>query len=307
MSNTLATATIFQAALDEQVMVEATSGWMEANAGQVQYNGGAEIKVPRMSTDGLADYDREEGFVQGSVNLSYQTLTLTQDRAKTFSLDAMDIDETNFVANATAVMADFQRANVIPEVDAYRYSKLAAEAITKGKAGGGYVPDADTILAKLQYDIAQVQDLVGDIPLVITMATPVASLLSSTKDINRFLDAVDFKKGEISTKVMAIDGMPIIRVPSSRLKTAYLFKDGKATDQTTGGFAPTAEAKNINWLITARTAPIGISKTDIIRIFDPMTNQKANAWKIDYRKFHDLFVLDNKWNTVWANIREALA
>ena len=64
--NTLACAKIFQQALDEQIAVESTTGWMEANAGQVQYNGGDEIKIPMMSTDGLGDYDRKEGYVDGA-------------------------------------------------------------------------------------------------------------------------------------------------------------------------------------------------------------------------------------------------
>ena len=44
-----------------------------------------------------------------------------------------------------------------------------------------------------------------------------------------------------------------------------------------------------------------------MRIFDPQTYQKANAWRIDYRKFHDLFMLNNKWDTVWVNVQEALS
>ena len=44
--NTLATATLFQNTLDQIVVQEATTGWMDANAGQVIYNGGAEVKIP---------------------------------------------------------------------------------------------------------------------------------------------------------------------------------------------------------------------------------------------------------------------
>ena len=47
--NTLATATLFQETLDKVAMHEALTGWMEENAGQVIYNGGAEIKIPKMS------------------------------------------------------------------------------------------------------------------------------------------------------------------------------------------------------------------------------------------------------------------
>ena len=61
--NNLEYAKIFQQALDEQVAATATTGWIEANAGQVIYNGGKEIKIPKMSLSGLSDYSREEGHV----------------------------------------------------------------------------------------------------------------------------------------------------------------------------------------------------------------------------------------------------
>ena len=60
-----------------------------------------------------------------------------------------------------------------------------------------------------------------------------------------------------------------------------------------GGFAPVEGAREINWIVCLKRAPVAVSKTDVTRIFDPMTNQNANAWKIDYRKYHDLWIMDN--------------
>ena len=67
--NTLATATLFQATLDKVAVHDAVTGWMDANAGQVIYNGGAEVKIPKMSVQGLGDYDRDNGYTMGSVKL----------------------------------------------------------------------------------------------------------------------------------------------------------------------------------------------------------------------------------------------
>ena len=36
--------------------------------------------------------------------------------------------------------------------------------------------------------------------------------------------------------------------------------------------------------------------------FDPPTNQNANAWKIDYRKYHDLWIADNSMDGVFVNV-----
>lgn len=307
MPNVLEYANIFQQQLDKQVVAQATSGWMEANAGLVKYNGGNEVKIPIIDMDGLGDYDRAEGFVQGAVNLTYQTKTLTQDRGRTFQLDRMDVDETNFVATAANVMGEFQRTHVIPEIDAYRYSKIATDAIAKNAAVGGYVPSANDILTKIKEDIYSIYDIAGEIPLVITMNMTVAAILENSTELSKQLSIIDFGAGEVKTKVRGIDGNPIIKVPSTRLKTKYVFRDGTTSGQEVGGFTPDGTAKTINWIITPRTAPIAVSKTDKVRIFTPDQNQKADAWKIDYRKYHDIWIKDNQFAAIKVNIKEALA
>ena len=306
MANTIAYATLFQQALDKAATAKLTSGWMEANAGQVIYNGGKEVKIPKISTNGLADYDRASGFNQGAVTLEYETKTMTQDRGRTFMLDSMDVNESNFVANATNVMGTFQATKVVPEIDAYRYSAIASLAITAGVATGDNNITIANVLSLLKADIAAIEDIVGDIPLVITMATPIASLLDQADKVDKSLDVTDFTRGEISTKVKSLDGHPIIKVPSARMKTAYTFYDGKSSGQTAGGFVAASNAKNINWLITPLTAPIAVNKTDKVRIFDPNTNQDADAWKLDYRKYHDLWITDEMIKICRANIKETL-
>jgi len=306
MANVLEYAKIFQQELDRQVVAQATSGWMEANAGLVRYSGGNEVKIPIIDMDGLGDYDRANGFVEGSVNLRYQTKTLTQDRGRTFMLDRMDVDETNFVATAANVMGEFQRTKVIPEIDAYRYSSIATQAIANGAAVGGYTPSESDILKKIKADIYAIYNIAGEIPLVITMNMEVAAILENSTELNKMLSVIDFTQGDVKTSVKAIDNNPIIKVPSLRMKTKYVFYDGKTSGQEAGGFVPDADAKNINWIICPRTAPIAVSKTDNIRIFTPEQNQKADAWKIDYRKYHDLWIKENQFKAIRVNIKETL-
>ena len=71
--NTLATATLFQQNLDLAAQQTLLTGWMDANAGQVIYNGGAEVKIPKMSLQGMGTYDRDNGYNQGSITLEYET------------------------------------------------------------------------------------------------------------------------------------------------------------------------------------------------------------------------------------------
>lgn len=248
-------------------------------------------------------------LVQGSVNFQYETKKMTQDRGRSFSFDENDVDETNFVLTASTVMGEFQRTKVVPEIDAYRYSTIAAACIKKGKASGGYTADEATILQKLYYDIAAVQAIVGqNTPLVITIDSMVAAILSMSEKLSKKLDITDFKQGDVTLKVRSLDGIhPLIPVSSDRMKTEYLFKDGVTSGQEAGGFAPTENSKSINWIITPRKAPIAVSKTDKMRIFDPETNQKARAWAMDYRKFHDIWIPARKVEQCFVNVKEELA
>ena len=150
--NTLETAKIFTKQLDKQSVQDLVTGWMDANAGRVKYSGGDEVKIPKMNVQGLGDYDREKGYATGSVTLEYETRKMTQDRGRKFMLDAMDVDETNFIAEAGAVMGEFQRTAVIPEIDAYRISKIATDVLTANAPGmikQGYTP-AKGILKELK-------------------------------------------------------------------------------------------------------------------------------------------------------------
>lgn len=289
--NTIEAAKIFMQALDRQMIEGATSGWMEQNAGQVKYSGGSEIKIPKISTSGLADYDRDNGYNQGAVSLSYQTKTLTKDRGRQFLLDAMEVDESNFVASAAAVMSEFQRTQIIPEVDAYRYSKIYALAKTAN--GRIYTPTASTILSTLTADMSTVKDITGDDDLVIIMPYIVSDMLDNNEKISKYINVGSFSQSKIDVEVKTFNGTPIIRVPSARMKTEYIFNDGKTTGQESGGFTPTSTAAQINWIITPRTAPIAVSKTDNFKIFEPAVNQKADAWLVQYRKYYDLWIKDN--------------
>lgn len=289
--NTIEAAKIFQTALDQQVLEGATSGWMEENAGQVKYSGGNEVKIPKMSLSGLGNYDRDSGYTQGAVTFSYETKTMTMDRGRKFLLDKMDVDETDFVASATTVMGEFQRTQVIPEVDAYRYSRIYA--LAKDKYGKTYTPAASTILSTLSEDITAVQDEAGSADLVIVMARPVYDMFCNNDKISKLINAGDFKQGELNLMIKMFNGIPIIPVPSARMKTAYTFNDGKSGGQEAGGFTPTAKATQINWIICPKSAPIAVSKTDNFKIFDPEVNQTADAWLVELRKFHDLWIKDN--------------
>lgn len=293
-ANVLSYAEIFQADLDRQFMEVSTSGWMEANSNQVRYNGGNTVKVPKLVVEGLGTYSRSTGFPDGAATLTWETLTMTMDRGKEFNLDAMDYDETNFAAGAGVILGEFQRVQVVPEVDAYRYSQIFQLTNQELKTGA-YTPVVGTIYGQLKDDITAIQNLIGESePLVIAIGYSAANILDQSDDIVKNIGLADFAMGDISTKVKTLDSIPMFRIPAARFKTAYTFS-------STNGFSASAVAMGINWIIAARSAIIAIVKTDKPRIFAPEQNQEMDAWKIQYRKYHDLWIKDNAFDGIYVS------
>lgn len=310
--NTLATATIFMTTLDKVAQMTALTGYMEANAGQVIYNGGDEVKIPSISLDGLADYDRDNGYTQGAVSLKYQTKRMTQDRGRKFRLDAMDVNETNFVATATGVMGQFQTEKVVPEMDAYRLSAITTQVIKAANTVGsvtsdmveyGYTASESNVLRKIKEGIKKIRAK-GFTGELVIHATPDVTLELETAIAGK-IKSVTFAQGGIDTQVPAVDGVPIIETPNNLMVSAITVLDGKTSGQTKGGFTKAASGLNVNFIVLPKTAPIAVSKQDKMRIFDPENNQSANAWDMDYRRFHDLWIKDNAIPGFFVNIKDA--
>ena len=292
--NVLTYAQLFQQKLDEQMIQESTTAWMEANASQVRYNGGNKVQIPKITMEGLGTYSRSGGFDDGAVTIDWEEQTFTMDRGKEFNLDTQDYDETNFVAGAGMIMSEFQRVKVVPEVDAYRYSKIFSLANQALKTGA-YTPVVGTIYGQLKNDIAAIQDIVGESePLAIAISHSAGNILDQSDDIEKHIAVDDFDNGVIQTKVKSLDGIPMFRIPSARFRSAFTFS---ATD----GFSAATGSAGLNWIIASRRAIIAVVKTEKVRIFEPGVNQSMDAWKIQYRKYHDLWIPTNKLQGIYVS------
>lgn len=309
MANYIETAAIVQKELDKAAVAESCTGWMDANAGDAIYNGGKEIKIPSVSMDGLADYDKVNGFTEGDVNFSYQTVTMTQDRGRGFTLDATTTDETNYAINISKVMGEFQREHVVPEIDAYRLSSVATTMMEANKTGvtsGLCIKDTDvsaetpsvSVLKKIKKGIAKVREKYSG-PLMIQIST--ITMLNLEVELAGKMSYVEIPGAGLNTKVPAIDMCPLVVTPADRMVSAITLKDGKTSGQEAGGWGKAQTAIDINFLILPSKAPVAVSKLDNFRIFDPDTYQKAHAWHADYRRYHDIWIPKNKLKIMYGS------
>lgn len=292
MANSIAYAEIFQQILDEQIVQESVTGWMDAQG--VIYDGGKTVRIPKVSMSGLGDYSRATGYAKGAITLTYEQKTMTQDRGAQFILDQMDVNETNFVAEATRMLAEFQRTQVIPEVDAYRLSALATAAPV-ANVESSYTPNASTILAKLA-----AATKIGDENAVIYMSPDALEALEVAVGANN-ISSVNFTQGGFDQRVPAFNGRPIIKADQSRLVTAITTKNISGNDN--GGWEKATGAADINFMVVPRYAPIAVDKLDEPKIFEPAQVQDYSGWLIDYRRYHDLWVADNKKVGIYVNTK----
>ena len=287
--------------LDLAVSQKPVTGFMADNNLRGKFVGAKTVMIPAMNISGLGDYDRDTGFVNGTVSVSAKPYTLKMDRGRSFQLDREDHDESGIADLAGQIMGEFVRTKVVPEVDAYVLSKLAGYA-----AGTGQLIEHDPsedAYAVLTEAIADAQNAIGyDEELVAFVDGKMLTSLQNSPDISRHLVMDDFKKGELHTQVTSLNGVAILPVPNSRMKTAYDFYDGTTDGQEAGGFTPADDAQSIGLLLVPRRAASLIKKTEQVRCFDPAHNLKADAWKLDYRLYYDVVVKDSLKNGIFAYI-----
>ncbi len=289
--------------LDKAVALRSSTGFLADNDLRGKFVGAKTVMIPEMNISGLGDYNRDTGFVNGTVSVSAKPFTLQMDRGRSFQLDREDHDESGIADLSGQLLGEFVRTQVVPEVDAYVLSKLAGYAATEEQTVTG-TPETEA-LSMLQKAIADAQNNVGyDEELVAFVDSTMWSALQNSADVSRQLVMSDFTKGELHTQVTSLNGVAILPVPDSRMKTAFEFYDGTTSGKENGGFAPASSAKNVGLLLAPRRGASLIKKTEQVRCFDPAHNQQADAWKLDYRLYYDVVLKDSLKAGIRAYIYE---
>lgn len=294
MANSIALAQKYLPMLDEVYKASAKAAILDAT--KIDIVGGNTVKVFKTSMDGLGDYSRNDGFVNGDATGSWETMTLTKDRGRSFQIDRMDNEETLDMAFGT-LAGEFIRTKVVPEVDAYTFAKMAGTTgISAGTAadisvGTSNVP---TFIEEAERQMNEDEVPVEGRILFIS-ETAYAGLKAKVDRTTLNGD------GGIDRGIVTYDGMRIIRVPQNRFYTGITLKDGKTSGQEAGGYEQATGAYAINFLIVHPSAVCKVVKHVLPRIFTPDENQKADAWKFDYRLYHDMFVYENKVKGIYLH------
>ncbi len=299
--NSLEFATKFTGELDKLYVQKAVTGFLADNTFRAKFVGAKTVILPDFSMVGLADYDRDNGFDKGSMNVGHQSYELTQDRGRSFQIDREDLDETGVANLAGQVLSEFVRTRVVPETDAYILSNLYKAA---AKVDGNVKTYEEAkVIANLLATINAAHDKAGyDEELVAFVNHATWSALMTSTELSRQLVPQDFTQGGLNFKVKTLNGVAIIPVSSDRMKTDYEYytgRDGNA-DIAKGGFAAAEGAKDIYSIVMPKRAASLIKKSEKMRVFTPEQNIDADAYKFDYRIYYDCLVKKSNADKIFA-------
>lgn len=206
----------YSGAVDERFKEVSKSGLCVND--DYDFTGGKSVKIYNINTATMNDYNRTktDGSRYGTVeNLEATTeeMILTKDRSFTFVIDKMDKDETAQALESGKALDRQIREVIVPEIDTYRFAKMVSLAGTKAKA----IEITKENVFELVTDATEKLDDL-EIPqdgrfMVTTPAT--YKVLKQSKDI--VLETEIGQEMRLKGVIAMLDGMYIIKVPSSRL------------------------------------------------------------------------------------------
>ena len=247
MSNTIELAKSFVPKLDECYRLASLTSVLDGAPELAKQGANAnELIIPMMSMDGLADYSRNGGYVQGGVTMTNETVKCNFDRGRRFDVDVMDDLETAGLA----------------------FGRLSAQFIRDTKKEETLADGAATVAA-LSAAVTAMDD---------EEVTATGRYLFITPTLLQGINDMDTTK---SKKVL--EGFErVIKVPQRRFYTAIKQLSGK-TGEEAGGYTKAAGAANINFSIIQKDALIQYTKHAAPKIIAPENNPDADAYVFGYR------------------------
>ena len=269
---------------DEQFATESKKSLLTNN--DFDWTGAHTIKVYKISTSTMNDYKRNGPAPEGQwsrfgpiadLDATTEEMALNKDRSFTFAIDKLDTDETAQQLAGASALARQNREVVIPEVDAYTYGVMAANAGHKPAALALTAANIfeEITKASLALDNAEVPET-GRVLLV----TPaVYTLMKQSPDIT--LDSDVGQEMRLRGVISMMDGASVVKVPAVRLPADFGF------------------------LMAHPSATVAPTKLEDFRIHqDPPGISGA---LVEGRIVYGAFVLDNKANAIYYQALPAAA
>lgn len=279
MANSIQLSKVYTNLLDEVYQQSALTAVLESDASLARQGANAnEIVIPKLSMDGLADYSRNSGYVNGDVTLNWETVQFNYERGRMFSVDNMDNEETQNIAFGR-LAGEFIRTKVVPELDAFRFATYAA-TVGAGTATGALATGAD-VIAALRTATSAMDE--AEVPMEDRHLFITPTLMGLVEDMD------STKSREVLARFASIT-----KVPQTRFYSAIELLDGKSPSEEKGGYKKADGAAELNFEIIHKPATLQFTKHAVPKVISPELNQDADAWKYGYRNYGLCDTYENK-------------
>jgi len=233
------------------------------------------VNVYSIDTVEMNDYVRSGANRYGTpeeLEDSLQTLTLSQDRAFTFTIDKGNDQEQLNIKGAGEALARQLRERTIPEIDIYRFATIAANA--------GHLDDVAITPSNAYSKFLEAQQALTD--ALVPEGGRIASVSSTyyrLLQLSGFITDSDAGQAlRIIGAVGKVDNVPIVRVPTQYLPEGANF---------------------LLWHPRAACAPVTIAEFKIH--VDP---PGLNGNLCEGRVRHDAFVLESKAASIFYSYED---
>lgn len=239
------------------------------------------VTVYSIPTVAMNDYTKTGTSRYGTaaeLDNTVQTMTLTRDRSFTFTIDRGNYQDTQMTMQAGKALARQIDEVIVPEIDTYRLSSMASAAVAAGGwnnlATGTTSPiDATNAYSELLAATEYFADNKAPNSGYIAWVSP--AYYKYIKLDNNFILASEIgQKMKINGQVGEVDGIKIVRVPSSYLPASTDF------------------------IVAHSIATVAPNKLEDYKTHDNPPG--INGWLVEGRKRYDAFVLANKNKAIYT-------
>ena len=272
---TIDLVTKFLPLVDEKFAAESKKSLLTNN--DFEWTGAHSIKVYKVSTSAMNDYDREAkntgnwsrfGPVMG-LDAVTEEMMLKKDRSFTFAIDKLDSDETAQQLQAATALERQMREVVMPEVDAYTYGVMCENAGIKPAALELTAENICTEIFKANTALDNAE--VPETGRIIVVTPDTYLLMKMSKDI--FLHTDIAEEMRLKGVIADLDGAKVIKIPANRLPEGFGF------------------------MVAHPVATVAPTKLEDYRVHNNPPGISGDL--VEGRINYDAFVLDNKANAIY--------
>jgi len=266
--------TKFLPLVDEKFATESKKSLLTNN--DFDWNGAHSVKVYKVNTSAMNDYDRNAQTDNwsrfgpiGGLDAVTEEMTLKKDRSFTFAIDKLDTDETAQQLAAASALERQMREVVIPEVDAYTYGVMCENAGIKPAA---VALSADNIFAEiLKANTALDNAEVPETGRILVVTPDVYYFMKTNSDVYLASDVAEDMR--LKGVIGYLDGAKVVKVPANRLPEGFGF------------------------MIAHPVATVAPTKLEDYRVHQDPPGISGSL--VEGRICYDAFVLDNKKNAIY--------